>query len=182
MLRNECKVIDEKDLDEKSKEQEKRNIKKYLYIGESARSVYERLWEHQHSLEQLSPDSHMLKHIVEVHPGENISDVKFHARVLKYAKSAFERQITESVLIQEYRESNHILNSKSEYNRCSIPRLTTKMGEKEIKEWEKTRQKSKKEESEQEAEIKRKIYEIRKEKMKSRRCGENDNLPQKRRN
>ena len=55
------------------------------------------------------------------------------------------------------------------------------MGEKEIKEWEKTMQKSKKEEGEQEAEIKRKIYEIRKEKIKSRRSGENDTLPPKRR-
>ena len=132
-------------------------------------------------MEQLSPDSHMLKHIVEVHPGEEISSIKFQARVLKYAKSAFERQITESVLIQEYKETSHILNSKSEYNRCSIPRLTTKMGEKEIREWEKTRKISKKEENEQEADVKRKIYEIRKEKMKERRSGENDTMPQKRR-
>ena len=66
----ECEEIDQKEIDEKSKEQEKKEIKKYIYIGESARSVYERLWEHQDSLEQLSPDSHMIKHIVEMHPGE----------------------------------------------------------------------------------------------------------------
>ena len=60
-------------------------------------------------------------------------------------------------------------------------RLTTKMGEKEIKEWEKNREKSSREEKEQEAEVKRKIYEIRKNKTKERRKGENDTLPAKRR-
>ena len=101
------------------------------------------------------PDSHMLKHIVAVHPSEEIASIKFHVKVLKFARTAFERQISESVLIQEKRETSHILNSKSEYNRCSIPRLTTKMGEKEIKEWEKNREKSSREEKEQEAEVKR---------------------------
>ena len=40
----------------------------------------------------------------------------------------------ESVLIQENRD-HHILNSRSEYNRCAIPRLATKMGEKNMEKW-----------------------------------------------
>ena len=55
-------------------------------------------------------------------------------RVLKYTRSSFERQILESVLIQNNR-NHHILNSRSEYNRCALPRLTAKMGNKEIKEF-----------------------------------------------
>ena len=137
--RRDCAKIDELEIDDKEKEKLKKNVKKYTYIGESARSVYERLWEHQNALEQLHPDSHILKHIVEVHGDEEIKDIIFQARVLRYAKTAFERQILESVLIQEHRENNIILNSKSEYNRCSLPRLTKKMGEKEIREWEKTK-------------------------------------------
>ena len=32
---------------------------------------------------------------------------------------------------------HHILNSKSEYNRCSIPRLSTRLGDNEYKKYEK---------------------------------------------
>ena len=53
------------------------------------------------------------------------------------------------------------------------------MGEKEIKEWEKNRSKTTKLEKDKEAEVKRKIYEIRKEKMKERRQGEKHTLPTK---
>ena len=72
----------------------------------------------------------MLKHIVEVHEGERIEDIEFHARILKYTRTPRERQIRESTMIQESRTQNNILNSKAEYNRCSLPRLTTKMGHK----------------------------------------------------
>ena len=172
--RRECDKIDELEVDDKEKSKMKSEIRLFIYVGESARSAYERLWEQQHALDQLNPDSHMLKHIVEVHGDEEIKDIVFHAKVIKFTRSAFERQILESVIIQDKRENNHILNSKSEYNRCSLPRLTTKMGEKEIKEWEKNRVKSTRDENEKEAEVKRKIFEIRKEKMKNRRNGEKD--------
>ena len=49
-----------------------------------------------------------------------------------FPKTAFERQIYESVLIQESRNHN-LLNSKSEFNRCAIPRSTMKMGDRETK-------------------------------------------------
>ena len=32
---------------------------------------------------------------------------------------------------------HHILNARSEYNRCAIPRLATKLGEKDIGKWKK---------------------------------------------
>ena len=69
-----------------------------------------------------------------MHPGEERSDVEFGIKVLRYTRSSFERQILESVMIQGKRDQ-HILNSRSEFNRCAIPRLVTKLGEKELKKW-----------------------------------------------
>ena len=64
----------------------------------------------------------------------------FNIRVLSYCKSSFERQILESVTIQKERH-HHLLNSKAEYNRSAVPRLTTKIGEKQYKKWEKEAEK-----------------------------------------
>ena len=66
-----------------------------------------------------------------------MENIEFGAKVLKFARSVFERQVMESVLIQEEREQHHILNSKLEYNRCSFPRLIAKLGENEWKKKEK---------------------------------------------
>ena len=60
-----------------------------------------------------------------------VEQVSFGMRVIKFTRSAMERQILESVKIQEEKDKHIILNSKAEYSRCTIPRLTAKMGEKE---------------------------------------------------
>ena len=122
---------------EEMKREMMKKRKAYKYVGETSRSVYERTWEHTNSMKQLQTSSHMLKHMLEVHGEEEMEKVEFGARVLKFARSAFERQVMESVLIQEEREKHHILNSKSEYNRCSLPRLTAKLGERDWKKREK---------------------------------------------
>ena len=122
------------DGDEKKKKSMKEKIKKHLYVGKTARSVYERAFEHQYDVEQLKTSSHMLRHLLEMHGVEKKKDVEFGIRVLRYTRSSFERQILESVLIQNSRE-HHVLNSRSEFNRCAIPRLVSKLGEKELKEW-----------------------------------------------
>ena len=54
-------------------------------------------------------------------------------KVITFHRSAFERQIQEAVLIQA-NIRHHILNSKSEYNQFALPRLGTKLGEKETSE------------------------------------------------
>ena len=59
----------------------------------------------------------------------------FGVKILKFMKSNFKRQILESVLIQDNREHN-LMNSKTEYNRCAVPRLTIKLGENVFKKWE----------------------------------------------
>ena len=142
-----------------------KNIVLHKYIGETSRSVYERAWEHMSSMEGLQTSSHMLKHALEKHNGEeDLEKIKFGVKVLRFTRNAFERQVTESVMIQEHRHHN-ILNSKSEYNRCSLPRLTANLGDRE---WRK-RAKEEKEEKEREQELERKIVSMRKNRNVKRR-------------
>ena len=138
-------------------------IKRHLYIGESSRSMYERAFEHQYDVELLKTSSHMLRHLVEMHGGEKRSEVEFGAKVLKFTRSSFERQILESVLIQSNRD-HHVLNSRAEFNRCAIPRLVTKLGEEEMKKW---REKDK-EMQENEEKVEEKIRMMKKEMNKVR--------------
>ena len=68
----------------------------------------------------------MAKHRMLEHPGE---EVTFKMKVLAKHKSAFERQVTEAVLI-ELGDDGRLLNSKGEFNRCVLPRLQVTVGEK----------------------------------------------------
>ena len=102
-------------------------IKKFIYIGETSRSTYERGNEHYKDLEYKRHKSHMLKHAVNHHSELDPCRVKFEKRILSSHKTAFERQIREEVLIEKF-AGPMIMNSKLEYNRCSIPRITMKMG------------------------------------------------------
>ena len=58
-----------------------------------------------------------------------MNEVKFGMKVVQYSKSSFERQIMESVIIQNERKEHYLLNSRTEYNRCSLPRLCTQVGD-----------------------------------------------------
>ena len=83
---------------EKAKELEsKMAIPKY--IGETSRSAYERGFEHLDQLASLSKKSIMLKHMLFKHEGSEFSEIKWGMFVLKYQRSAFERQISEAVKI-----------------------------------------------------------------------------------
>ena len=105
-------------------------ILKFKYIGESSRSAYERGVEHYKDLEYTRPKSHMLKHAVIHHPDLDPRHIDFRMKILSFHQSAFERQIKEAVLI--HRNSViRSMNSKLEYNRCSIPRIIMKTGNKE---------------------------------------------------
>ena len=150
--------------DEKLLEELKKTKKLYKYVGESSRSIYERAMEHSNALTSLSSGSSMLRHHLDQHEGEELDPGKFGVRVLQYTRTSFERQILESVKIQE--NNNHfLLNSKSEYNRCAIPRLTTKIGETAYKRWKK----EEKEDLVKEALIETKIRYLRKNINKVRR-------------
>ena len=92
---------------EKIEERMKRTPR-YKYIGESARSAYERGLEHQNDYENLKTDSHMLKHYLEKHENSKMEEIKFGMRIIKTARSAFERQVAESVHIQIKKKENFI--------------------------------------------------------------------------
>ena len=73
----------------------------------------------------------MLKHFLTSHKDDLTTEMVFRMKILGFSRSAYERKTKESVLIQSNR-GHILLNSKSEFNRCSLPRLTVKLGESEI--------------------------------------------------
>ena len=84
--------------------------------------------------------------------------------VLQFTKISFERQILESVILQQNRHHN-ILNSRMEYNRCSIPRLSKRLGDREYKQYEKELRA----EREKEEALEERIRVMRKNRNKQRR-------------
>jgi hypothetical protein len=107
----------------------------------------------------------MLRHLIDVHEEEEDqwASIRFGMKILKNTRTAFERQILESVLIQKARKNN-IMNNKAEYNRCALPRLTAKLGEKDLDKWREEDRR----EMEKEATIEEKIRIRKKEKAKKR--------------
>ena len=106
----------------------------------------------------------MLKHIVATHENEDMNTIKFKMKIVSHTRTSFERQIKESVLIQHERKNHHLLNSRSEYNRCSLPRLCTQVGDGEYKKYNKEPELEKQEEEK----LENKIRELRKVKNKAR--------------
>ena len=109
----------------------------------------------------------MLKHVVDKHEVEDLGKKIFALKVLRFTRTSFERQILDSVQLQANTE-HHLLNSKSEYNRCAIPRLSSKIGEKKYRKWSA----DEKEEKEKDLEIEMKVRELRKLRNKNRRYEE----------
>ena len=107
----------------------KKGGKERIYIGESSRSSFERGKEHLDDYEKEKDDSHMNKHFVLDHCHDDVKP-KFKMEVLRSHRSALTRQIHEAVLIQL--NEDQVLNSKGQYNRCQLPRLTVRMGERVI--------------------------------------------------
>ena len=93
-----------------------------------------------------------------------MTKVQFGMKVVKYNQSSFERQIRESVTIQSERQDHILLNSRTEYNRCSLPRLCTQVGEGEYKNYSEQLDLEKKEEEK----IESRIRQLRKERNKAR--------------
>ena len=91
-----------------------------VYVGESARSLYERAKEHHEDEESRKEDSHRMKHWVLDHPSL-LDPPRFKIKVVSSYRDPLTRQVGEAVRI-EMRGGN-TLNSKTEYNRCRIPRL-----------------------------------------------------------
>ena len=136
----------------------------YKFIGETSRSIFERTLEHTSAMISLASGSYILKYHLDVHESEEIDPNRFGFKVIKFTKTSFERQILESVKLQE-NIHHHLLNSKAEYNRCAIPWLTTKIGEKDYTRWGE----DEKEEKIREFQLEEKIRKLRK--MRNMRRG-----------
>ena len=113
----------------------------------------------------------MLKHYLEYHRD---ADMRFGMKAVRFHESAFQRQIHESTTIQAMRTKHNILNSRAEYNRCALPRLGVRWGEREFKNKKKEDDEEKRKEEELEALIK----EMRKRKKQGEKILENWNLPE----
>ena len=96
------------------------------YYGETHCSARERGAQHDRDYKSKKEDSHMFKHLSECHNDDKIDDVRFGMSVIKQHFSSFSRQVQESVLIFL---DPHVLNSKSMYNRCQVPRLSVMVGD-----------------------------------------------------
>ena len=92
-----------------------------VYVGESSRSLYERGLEHWKGFKNEAEDSHIFKHHTLHHGGEGTP--AFHLRPIKFTNTALSRQLSEAVRIERVGEER-LLNSKAEYNRCKVSRLT----------------------------------------------------------
>ena len=164
------------DLEKKRKMEAEMKVPKY--VGESGRSGYERGFEHLDQLANLNSKSHMLRHMLDRHMGKDFSEIKWGMFITKFKRSAFERQIDEAVTIETEARRNDILNSKSEWNQCSLPILVTRIGDREaeIRAFEKEMEEDKKKESE----IEEKIRNLRKQRNKARLITERSNPARKR--
>ena len=98
------------------------------YIGETARSGYRRSVEHLEDAINKKEDSHIHSHIEDSHKdlglnltsAQEVSEV-FEFKLIQKHPSSLQRQVTEAVKIRL--AGNTAINSKEEYNRCTIPAL-----------------------------------------------------------
>ena len=100
-----------------------------LYVGETSRSLHERMKEHWGAKKSKKEENHMFIHHQNEHRGEE--EPRFMVRAVKFYKSALSRQLGEAVRIRRRGGQGSILNSKSEYDRCRIPRLVLEEKEEE---------------------------------------------------
>ena len=101
-----------------------------IYVGETSRTIQERAKEHWSAArdgKKKDGRSHMKEHMEQYHSGE---DPTFIMRVVQYYKTALSRQTGEAVRIMRRGGAGSVLNSRSEFNRCYIPRLRVEDQEK----------------------------------------------------
>ena len=83
--------------------------------------MYERAKEHEADKMKKSEDSHQIKHWLTEHQ-DLLEPPKFRFKIIQTFQDPLSRQLAEAVRIDL--RGDNILNSKSEYSRCKVPRLT----------------------------------------------------------
>ena len=96
---------------------------KSLYLGESHRTIFDRMSEHFGKLNNCQKDSSLTKHWKNFHPDMK-KPPKFTVKVESTHLSATERQVAEAIAIEDSQYDN-LLNSKAEWGLNSIPRQRT---------------------------------------------------------
>ena len=126
--------VDKKEM--KTDRKKKKNYK-VKYIGETGRSGYERGLQHLKDFENCEETSHLLKHYLLYHKDIKKNDMRFGMRLRRSYRTPIERQIGEAVAIDvEKRGGTNLMNSRSEYNRCQIAKISTKSEKETLKEIE----------------------------------------------
>ena len=115
-----------------------------LYVGESSRSVQERAGEHWGAARRGEDESHMVRHQKQVHPG---APPQFYFKVISTHRTALSRQVKEAIRIKKRGGAGGVLNSKSEFNRCYIPRMVVEEEEESSKMDRLAREQTEKEET-----------------------------------
>ena len=88
------------------------------YIGESARTGYERWLEHRELIDQRSEESPVVEHHLEAHPTED--QIMVAMKVIRKVKKPLDRLTLEGTLITEFSEGN-LMNRKGEWGQNLPP-------------------------------------------------------------
>ena len=92
-----------------------------IYLGESSRSLHERMAEHVEDARKFRVGSHIVKHWMEEHP-KMTTMPPWSFKTLRSFKDCLTRQLTEAVAISL--SSDSLLNGKCDYLANCISRVT----------------------------------------------------------
>ena len=98
------------------------------YIGESARTAFDRGSDHLADLKALRVKNPLVKHLVEDHPGQEWDSYKM--KVTKVHKNAMYRQVSEGQFISNF-GGHKVLNQKGEWGQNLPPRTVVEDGRQE---------------------------------------------------
>ena len=92
-----------------------------VYIGETSRSLAERVGEHTYDAKSFSKKSHIVKHWMRSHPNLETAP-HFNIKILRQYRDCLSRQVGEAIAI--LLSPDNLLNSKNEYIQNCISRVT----------------------------------------------------------
>jgi hypothetical protein len=92
-----------------------------VYIGETSRSLAERVGEHMYDAVSFSKKSHIIKHWMRSHPDLDTAP-QFRIKILRQYRDCLSRQVGEAIAI--LLSPDALLNSKNEYIQNCISRIT----------------------------------------------------------
>ena len=94
--------------------------RKTVYIGESARTSWDRGVEHLEAIRREDRESPLIEHAQDEHPGD---PREFKMEVIKYVSRNLLRQASEAIEIGKHKEFN-VINRRGEWGQNLPPKLT----------------------------------------------------------